>query len=143
MQDCKCEISHAKTEQLNLSEENKRILERFKEDRLRIYQAETQFLRKLFWEKGMAALDLKDLKSENGFRFKETESIGFRKAESVEFSKKDFWEPRETAYFCPNGCGWVKGLPCGEHERRDINVRASIIYVCAICGQTIGRRRIK
>ena len=109
-----------------------------------------RYLRQIAREKGIIAKKLKDLKTEDGYSFEESsprklDYRRIRQARAVGLPERlqryPFLYPRYKAYFCDQGCSWVRGVP-GEKKYDDIGPlcgSAGIEYHCVICEGYLGQ----
>jgi len=133
---------------LVLNEEEKKKVQSFDLEILKVQKEKIEYLRSLAREKDITAACLKDLKSESGSPFIELQ----RERKGYEYREAKSSDKTEVAYLCcgmyikedKDSCGWVKGRP-KEQEYDEIGViagSAGIRYYCKICGKEIGELQI-
>ena len=133
---------------LVLDEKEKKKVQSFDLEILKIQKERIEYLRSLAREKGIITSRLEDLKSKSGEPFIELQ----REREGHEHREAKSSDKTEVAYLCcgmyikedKDSCGWVKGRP-KEQEYDEIGVMAGsagIRYYCKICGKEIGELQI-
>ena len=137
----------------------KKIINSFYLEIIRIKHERTIYLRKIAKEKGIIAPILEDLKSSSGKPFLEKAQESremYRKAVVLKPIEARHRFPSlnisETAFFChsiyllqndEDSCGWVKGDPIKEkyNEIGLLSGSAGVRYYCPICGKLVGEER--
>lgn len=111
--------------------------------------AKTHHLRELARAKGLAAMNLEDLKSKSGKPFIEDDRQNtHRDYRTARTQEKEY----EIAYLCccmyfddsKKGCGWVKGKPqeTNYDEIGPMSGSAGFRQFCKICGTKIGETQL-
>lgn len=107
-------------------------------------------IRQIAWRTGVAALKLKDLKSEYGGFVVQKERYGYQRALAIK-KEGEYVVDHEGAYQCVNEfasleekgqtCGWVRGEPTKRKydEIGPLSGSAGTEYFCRICHKHLGR----